>query len=287
MALTTTCSAPNERIAYDIIGPFKYPSRGNRYALTIQDDFTKYITFCALEDCTAESVAKALIEEWILVFGIPREILSDNGPQLVGEVMTKVQDYFGIDRILTSIGCPRSNGSVEKAHLRLAEFMRATENEMEAFRNWTMKLKLAAYSHNTTIHRTTGFSPHHLMFGTKPRLISAVHTADPFLTGDTYIDHLQNTLHEIWSTAKERTLESKINSISRDHEKHPRRQNDDFVIGQKVLVTTETLKGKVNRTEPVYSGPFDIIAVNEHSLIIQKRKRESVVNKGNCKLFVE
>lgn len=127
MALTSTCHSANENFGIDLIGPFIYKNRNKRYALTIQDDFSKYITFCGVEDCTANSVAKALIEEWILVFGIPREILSDNGGNLVGHMMKEIARYFGVKQIRRSIGHPRANGSVEKAHLRLAEFMRATE----------------------------------------------------------------------------------------------------------------------------------------------------------------
>lgn len=84
---TVTSSEPNEKIAFDIIGPCKYPDGRKLYGLTIQDDFTKYILFCGIRDCTAETVAKALIENWILYFGIPKILLSDNCSNLCGEVM--------------------------------------------------------------------------------------------------------------------------------------------------------------------------------------------------------
>lgn len=285
MALTTTCSTANEKIGIDIIGPFKYANRGKRYALTIQDEFTKFITFCALADCTANSVAKAIIEEWILVFGIPREILSDNAPNLCGEVMTEIARYFGVRQIRTSIGHPRANGSVEKAHLRLAEFMRATESEMEAYPEWVMKLKLAAYAQNTTVHKTTGFTPHQLMFGTMPRLISAIHNDKPFTTAGSYVEKMQQQLQDTWDVAKERTILSKEKTQARDAITKPKRRIEEYRVGQQIMVLTETLKGKVNRTENPWSGPFTVAEVHDHCIRLKGRK--STVNKSSCKPYLD
>lgn len=90
MTHTVTSSEPNEKIAFDIIGSFKYPDGRKLYGLTIQDDFTKYILFVGIKDCTAPTVAKALIDNWILYFGIPKILLSDNGSNLCGKIMSAV-----------------------------------------------------------------------------------------------------------------------------------------------------------------------------------------------------
>ena len=116
--VTATVSQPNERIAFDIIGPFKYPDGRKQYGLTIQDEFTKFIKFCGVKDCTAETVARHLIDDWILHYGIPKILVSDNGSNLCGEIMTSVANYFNIKRITTSIAHPQSNASVERAHAR-------------------------------------------------------------------------------------------------------------------------------------------------------------------------
>lgn len=61
MAIASTSFSPNEKIAFDVIGPFRFPNKSKLYGLTIQDDFSKFTKFCALEDCTANSIAKALV----------------------------------------------------------------------------------------------------------------------------------------------------------------------------------------------------------------------------------
>lgn len=163
MVLTTTSTMANQRVAFDVIGPFKYSNERKLYGLTIQDDLTKFIKFCAIKDCTADSIAKAFVEEWIYNFGIPKELLSDNGANLCGELMTQLARYLGISRVTTSIAHPQSNGAVERCHARLGEIIRATDSELEIDTEWATKLKMASYCFNTTVHQATGYSPHHLM----------------------------------------------------------------------------------------------------------------------------
>lgn len=178
ISFTVSASEPNEKIAFDVIGPFKYPDGRKLYGLTIQDDFTKFIQFCGIKDCTAETVGKALVENWILPYGIPKILLSDNGSNLCGEIMTAISSYFNIKRITTSIAHPQSNGSVERAHARLAEFIRATESEIEKDVQWSAKLQLASFCYNSTVHSSTGYSPYYLLFGRHPRIITGITNFD-------------------------------------------------------------------------------------------------------------
>lgn len=285
LSLTTTSNEPNEKIAFDVIGPFKYPNGSKLYGLTIQDDFTKYIMFCGIKDCTAENVAKALVENWILYLGIPKILLSDNGSNLCGEVMTAIANYFNIKRITTSIAHPQSNGSVERAHARLAEFIRSTESEIESSLEWSSKLKIASYCYNTTIHSSTGYSPYYLMFGRHPRLITSFHEEIDLLK-DTYLDKFNSNLKDVWQRAKDNLCRKKELEIKRNEISVKRRVVQDFKVGDEVLVKTQVFKGRTNRTEPIWMGPYKVVEVRDCSVLIKKRNRTSVINKGDCKIFV-
>lgn len=285
LSLTVSSSQPNEKIAFDVIGPFKYPQNQKLYGLTIQDEFSKYILFCGIKDCTAETIGKALVENWILYFGIPKILLSDNGSNLCGEVMTSISSYFNIKRIHTSVAHPQSNGSVERAHARLAEFVRATETEIENDVSWKSKLQLASYCYNTTVQTTTGYSPYYLMFGRHPRLITAV--GQPLeLHKDSYLDKFHSNLSIVWERAKQNIQRKKQLAIDRDDRDTQRRRIEMFSVGDQVLIKTATFKGRTNRTEPIWMGPYKVTEVRDTNIVIKKRNRTSVINKANCKPFI-
>lgn len=284
MALTTTYFKPNEKIAFDVVGPFKYPNDRKHYALTIQDDFTKMTKFCGISNCTADAIAKAFIEEWILNFGIPRLLLSDNAPNLCGEIMTAICRLLGIRKLSMSICHPQSNAGVERSHAKLCDYVRCTEKELEEDVDWFMKMKLASYCFNTTPSQSTGFSPFELMFGSKPRLISAIGTGQPLITPEGYVEKLKRHLDTIWNSARSNMIDSKLKAIQREADSCQRRVLEDFKVGQWVLVETKVFKGKSNRTSPIFLGPFKIAEVGEHHLNIHKRNRITMVNKSNCKI---
>lgn len=282
---TVTASEPNERIAFDIIGPFKYPDGNKYYGLTIQDDFSKFILFCGIRDCTAEVVAKALVENWILYLGIPKILLSDNGSNLCGEIMTGIANYFNIKRITTSVAHPQSNGSVERAHARLAEFIRSTHSELENDKEWSSRLKLASYCYNNTVHSTTGYSPYYLMFGRHPRMITALEEED--ILTDTYLHNFNRNLKTVWTKAKNNMDKRKEEEIKRREERVKRRAKViEFKVGDKVLIRNKALKGLHNRTEDVWIGPFDVIEVRDTNLVVKRWRRTSTFNKADIKPFV-
>lgn len=254
--------------------------------MTIQDDLTKFIKFCAIKDCTAEEIGKALMEEWILCYGLPNELLSDNGSNLCGEVMTQLARYCGISRITTSIAHPQSNASVERAHARLAEFIRTTDAELEVDTQWGMKLKMASYCYNTTPHTTTGYSPHHLMFGQPPRLISSVYYDEYFATPENYVTKMQKIHKEIWEKARASTIKAKEKAGEREANGVEKRKIDEFKPGQLILIETRIFKGKTNRKCDTWMGPYEIAEVNEHTVGIKKRNRITIVNKSNCKPYL-
>lgn len=286
LTLTTTSVEPNDKVAFDIIGPFKYPNGDKLYGLTIQDDFTKYIAFCGINNCTAETIAKAFIEKWVFNYGIPRILLSDNGSNLCGEIMTAVANYFGIKRITTSLCHPQSNGALERSHARLAEFIRSTDGELESDMEWEQKLECASYCYNTTVHTATGVTPFYLMFGRKPRLITSVGHELKLKTASNYLATFQRNLETVWLKARENIERAKVKAIERDEMKTERRKVEEFFVGQQVLIMTRTVKGKTNRTEPVWMGPFNVTEVTNNNVVIKKRNRVCTINKANCKPFV-
>ena len=67
----------------DLLGPFPPTENGSTNILVITDRFSKLSQVTPLSLTTARAVAPAYIDNYIIPYGLPVSINSDNGPQLV------------------------------------------------------------------------------------------------------------------------------------------------------------------------------------------------------------
>ena len=70
---------PFEKWALDFIGPINPPSKQKKYILVCTDYVTKWVEAKALFSATEYSVVNFLYEDIFTRFGVPREIVIDQG----------------------------------------------------------------------------------------------------------------------------------------------------------------------------------------------------------------
>ncbi|GFU69236.1 retrovirus-related Pol polyprotein from transposon 297 [Trichonephila clavipes] len=75
-----------------------------------KDTSTKWVELFALAEATAENCAKTLIEV-LLRYGLPRRLISDNGPQFISAVMQLTCDLLEITQDLIPVYHPQANPS--------------------------------------------------------------------------------------------------------------------------------------------------------------------------------
>lgn len=102
---------------------------GNRYALTIQCDLSKYIIVKPIPDKQADTLAKAFIENCILIYGAPSVIRTDQGTEYKNEVFNKINEILQITHTFSTPYHPETIGSLERNHRCLNEFVRQFVNE--------------------------------------------------------------------------------------------------------------------------------------------------------------
>ncbi|CAD7081892.1 unnamed protein product [Hermetia illucens] len=205
---------PYERISIDTAGPCCY-SGANSSAingLTIQNNIFKYIRFAPLQDKTGETLMETILKYWILNFGAPVEILSDNAPNLTPGCLKTFYRKLGINMISTSSYHPQTNGAVERSHARLAEYLGTTMDELKEDMDWETRLSLVCLCYNQTIHSTTCCSPHELLFGIKPNVFKVPHTSD---IAEDRIDVISNHLRNIRKNASKNDLNKENESKER------------------------------------------------------------------------
>ena len=69
ITITKTPQKPLDRVVIDTVGPLPVSSNGYRYLLTMICDLTKYLVIVPLVDKTANTVARAIFEKFILIYG--------------------------------------------------------------------------------------------------------------------------------------------------------------------------------------------------------------------------
>lgn len=126
---TTTPTKPFDLISVDTIGPFTRSLNGNRYALTVQCDLSKFVIAVAIPDKQASILAKSLVENCFLKFGCPLAIKSDMGTEYKKEVFEQICKYFSIQQKIATAYHPETVGSLGRNHRCLNEFLRQYIND--------------------------------------------------------------------------------------------------------------------------------------------------------------
>ena len=152
------------KVAADILGPVtRAKTSGANYILVLTDFFTKYVVCVPLERTTAEDAARAIVENWVLTFGAPDCLHTDQGSNFVRELLLEVCRIFGIEKTRTSPYHPQGNGMVERHNRVVADVISnyCANNPS----SWDQIIPYPNFVHNTTVHKTTGQTPFSLVFG--------------------------------------------------------------------------------------------------------------------------
>ncbi|EPB78884.1 zinc knuckle [Ancylostoma ceylanicum] len=88
--LPVVTSAIFDKVYADLTGPIHTSETGNKYILALIDHFSKYVIAVPIPDCTAVSVAHAIMTECILKYGVMVELVTDNASYFKAELMTEL-----------------------------------------------------------------------------------------------------------------------------------------------------------------------------------------------------
>ena len=158
---------PMERWGIDLTGPHPTSAGGHKYILTAIDYFSRWTEAFPIRNQEAATVAKVLVEQVFVRFGVPLQILSDQGPNFESGLFQEMCRLLGIDKVRTSPYQPRTNGMVERWHRTLNSMLGKVVGENQ--RDWHEKLPYVMAAYRATEHSRTGFSPNYLFVGREAR----------------------------------------------------------------------------------------------------------------------
>ena len=137
--------------------------QGNKYVVVFQDFFSKWPAVYPVSNQKAVRLARLLVDEIILMFGVPEALLSDRGTNLLSHLMLDVCDLLGVKKLNTTVYHPQCDGMVERFNRTLKTMLR---KHAACFENqWDQYLSGVLWAYRNTPHDSTGEKPSFLLFG--------------------------------------------------------------------------------------------------------------------------
>jgi hypothetical protein len=113
---------PFSKWGLDFIGPINPPSSmGHVFILTATDYFTKWTEAVSLKHAKDEQVISFLETNIFSRFGLPIQIIYDNGPTFMLGKLTQFLNKFGVKHFTSSTYYPQGNGQVESTNKNLVK----------------------------------------------------------------------------------------------------------------------------------------------------------------------
>jgi hypothetical protein len=147
-----------------LLGPLPPAQENLKYVVVAVEYFSKWIEAKPLATITLATVQKFFWQNIVCRFGVPKAINVDNGTQFDAEAFKDFSDRIGTKIHFASVRHPESNGLVERANgIIMIGIMKLIFNQPRG--KWPDEFVKVVWSHNTTVSRSTGFTPFKLLFG--------------------------------------------------------------------------------------------------------------------------
>ena len=160
-------SYPFEMVSVDFLHLDRCKGNFN-YVLVVTDHFTRFSQAYATKTKSSKAAARKLFNEFIPQFGFPKRIHHDRGGEFNSGLFLELHRLAGIKVSNTTPYHPMGDGQVERLNRTLINMLKTIpESEKQ---NWREHLPKLLFAYNSTVNKTTGFSPFYLMFGRESRL---------------------------------------------------------------------------------------------------------------------
>lgn len=284
MKITNTPSYVFELCSIDAAGPYLETDDGNKYIITMQDMLSKFVIAVPTRSQDANTIARVFVENVVLKYGAPGSCLSDRGSNFLSEVFKQTCRLLKINKFATSAFRPQSNGSNERNHRVLTEYLRHFISNSQT--DWDKWIAYATFVYNTTPNVGTKYTPFEMLFGRKANLPGLLQKKpeEMLYNPDDVVREIKLRLQTCAQIARENLIKSKEKS----KEYYDRNQNAvDFKENDKVLLFDQSLRrGRSRKLSSQWCGPFTVIKVDLPNVIIKlKKNKVQKVHSNRLKLF--
>lgn len=267
------------KVHVDIVGPLPVFD-GFRYLLTCIDRFTRWPEAIPLGDITAESVASGFYSGWVSRFGVPEEIVTDQGRQFESSLFNDLLKTLGIKRIRTTPYNPQANGLIERWHRTLKAALKCNSHN-----NWVKALPTVLLGLRSVFKQDLQASVAEMVYGKSLRLPFELLAPKPTTS--------------LFSSPFALELSEQLNQLrpvkTSNHSKATPFIYDDLKSCTHIFIRVDAVKTPL---QSPYEGPFKIISrandLKTFEILVRNKKRTINVNRlkpafseSSCDSFVQ
>ena len=236
-------------------------SGGYENVLVMTDIFTKYTQAIPTRDQKARTVARALVKEWFVRFGVPATIHSDQGRNFESNVIKELCLIYGIRKSRTTPWHPQGNGQCERFNRTMDDRLRTLPPEQK--KRWPELLPELVYSYNCTPHSSTGYAPYFLFFGREPKLpidhLLGQEEEDPVADGDPVDEWVADHYRRLRDAFQQASEKLEAEAAKRQEVHNARAQDTSLPVGCRVLLRNHP-HGRNKMQDAWRSEPYQIVS---------------------------
>ncbi|KAJ0930062.1 putative integrase, catalytic core, ribonuclease H-like superfamily, integrase zinc-binding protein [Helianthus annuus] len=256
-------SWPFMRWGMDIVGKLPKAPGGKVFMLAMTDYFSKWIEAEAFAQVREKEVISFIKRNIITRFGIPSEIVCDNGSQFIGSRTTNFCDSWGIKMITSTPVHPQANGQAESSNKIIINNLKKKLGSKKG--KFAEELPYVLWADRTTPKNATGQTPFSLVFGAEAVIptemvvpTARTSTRDPEENAANLAQDL-DTIEEIRDLARIR-MASYQQRMAGAYNKNVRIRK--FQVGDMVLrkAFQNTINPADGKLAPKWEGPYLIEA---------------------------
>ncbi|KII61298.1 Retrovirus-related Pol polyprotein [Thelohanellus kitauei] len=143
----------------DYTGPLPLTQNGNKYLLVVQA--------VPVRDMSALTAAKVILSNVVYRFGVPEQLLSDQGTAFESELVKHLCELLGINKLGSTTSHPSTNGLMERGNKTIKELLRCCLGDFVENRDEHIGQVLFAI--RSAHSESTGYSPAMLVYGQDPK----------------------------------------------------------------------------------------------------------------------
>jgi hypothetical protein len=248
---------PNEQVSMDVVGPIQTSVNGNKYILTMVDEFTKFAIAAPLPDKSTKEIMHVVLTYWFTTIGTPRYLHSDAGKEVDSELVRNVCKLLAVRKVRTPGYAPYANGANEAFNKTLGLALNAWLPQADA-KHWETYLPFIITAYNSIPHSQTKVEPLRLMRGDLyvNAFVPAIDLKNFSPSSPlSELTHLRSAQELLWSV------------VSKNRPKNTGELNNKFKEGDYVLVKVHVFQPLLKKFSSKWKGPYRVIRVYDGLLL--------------------